>query len=43
VEDWARHWKEEIPFRDFLTEYVEINDDKRTYIIRRRKKSFEKE
>ncbi|GBE54777.1 hypothetical protein BMS3Bbin15_00938 [archaeon BMS3Bbin15] len=41
LEDWESSWKKEIPFRDFLTDYIEINDDKKTYIIKRRKKSFE--
>lgn len=38
VEEWEDRWKDEIAFHDFLDEYVEINDDKRTYIIKKRQK-----
>lgn len=41
LEDWEKRWKREISFRDFLVDYVEINDDQRTYVMRRRKKSYE--
>ncbi len=38
VEEWESFWKDEMQFYDFLDEYVEINDDQRTYIIKTRKK-----
>ena len=28
-EDWESYWKDEIEFYDFLTDFVEINDDKK--------------
>jgi len=43
LEDWERRWKREINFRDFLEDYVEINDDQKTYVVKRRKKSIEEE
>lgn len=41
VEEWETLWKDEIKFYDFLDEYVEINDDQRTYVIKKRKKRGE--
>lgn len=38
AEEWDKHWKEEVGLYDFLDNYIEINDDQRTYIIRKRKK-----
>jgi hypothetical protein len=38
VEEWEKGWKNVIDLYDFLTEYVEINDDLRTYVIKKRKK-----
>ena len=38
VEEWESLWKEEVEFYDFLDEYVEINDDQHTYVIKSRKK-----
>ncbi|MFQ6105887.1 MAG: hypothetical protein ACE5NL_02325 [Candidatus Hydrothermarchaeaceae archaeon] len=38
AEEWEKHWKEEVGLYDFLDNYIEINDDQRTYIIRKRKK-----
>jgi hypothetical protein len=41
AEEWEKRWKEEIAFYDFLEEYIEINDDKRTYVVKKRKKRSE--
>ncbi len=38
VEEWEKHWKKEVGLYDFLTEYVEINDDLHTYVIKKRKR-----
>jgi hypothetical protein len=43
AEEWEKYWRDEIGFYDFLNEYVEIDDDLRTYIIKRRKKKPEEE
>ncbi|MBU2559630.1 hypothetical protein KKA03_01910 [archaeon] len=41
VEEWETLWKDEMDFYDFLDEYVEINDDQRTYVVKMRKKGPE--
>lgn len=38
AEEWEKRWKKEIGFYDFLSEYVEIDDGQRTYIIKKKKK-----
>lgn len=38
VEEWENLWKDELKFYDFLDEYVEINDDHHTYVVKSRKK-----
>jgi|Deesub1362B_J571_1020462.scaffolds.fasta_scaffold11856_1 hypothetical protein len=43
AEEWEKYWRDEIGFYDFLNEYVEIDDDLRTYVIKRRKKKPEEE
>lgn len=42
VEEWNKHWRSEVELYDFLDKYVEINDDLRTYVIRKRKKGIER-
>jgi len=43
VEEWEKYWRDEISFYDFLNEYVEIDDDLHTYVIKIRKKKPEEE
>ncbi|WP_457554936.1 hypothetical protein [Candidatus Pyrohabitans sp.] len=43
AEEWEKHWRESISFYDFLNEYVEIDDDLRTYVIKKRKRKPEEE
>jgi len=43
VEEWEKYWRDEISFYDFLNEYVEIDDDLHTYVIKMRKKKPEEE
>ena len=38
AEEWEKGWKEEVGLYDFLNEYVEIDDELRTYVIKERKK-----
>jgi hypothetical protein len=38
VEEWERKWRDEIGFYDFLTDYVEINDDQRTFVIKKKRR-----
>ncbi|MEE8359085.1 MAG: hypothetical protein V3R82_06715 [Candidatus Hydrothermarchaeales archaeon] len=38
VEEWDKHWKDEVGFYDFLDNYIEINDDIHEYVIKKRKK-----
>ncbi len=38
AEEWEKRWKEEVGLYDFLNEYVEIDDDQRTYVIKGRRK-----
>ncbi len=43
AEEWERYWRDEIPLYDFINEYVEIDDDLRTYVIKLRKRRPEEE
>lgn len=43
LEEWDDHWKDDIAFYDFLNEYVEIDDDLREYVVKRKKKRIEVE
>ncbi len=43
AEEWEKYWRDEIGFYDFLNEYVEIDDDLRTYVIKMRKKKPDEE
>lgn len=43
VEEWNSYWKDSIEFSDFLNDYVEINDDHHTYVIKKRKHKVELE
>ncbi len=38
AEAWEDEWKDQVGLYNFLDEYVEINDEHRTYVIRKRKK-----
>lgn len=37
AEEWDKYWKDKVGLYDFLVEYVEINDEQRTYIIKKKK------
>ena len=37
AEEWEKYWKDKIGLYDFLVDYVEINDDQRTYVIKKKK------
>ncbi len=41
LDEWEKHWKRDIEFFDFLNSYVEINDDLRTYVVKKKKKKVE--
>ncbi|WP_456474932.1 hypothetical protein [Candidatus Pyrohabitans sp.] len=43
AEQWEKYWRDKVDFYDFLNEYVEIDDDLRTYVIRVRKSKPEEE
>ncbi len=43
VEEWDEHWKDSIAFYDFLNDYVEIDDDLREYVVKRKKRRIEVE
>jgi hypothetical protein len=43
VEEWDRYWRDTIEFVDFINDYIEINDDQRTYIVKKRKSEVEAE
>lgn len=43
LEDWENYWRDSIDFVDFLNDYVEINDDQRTYVIKKTKQRVEVE
>jgi hypothetical protein len=38
AEEWEKRWKDEVGLYDFLVDYVEINDDQRTYVVKKKKK-----
>ncbi len=38
AEEWEKRWKAEVWLYDFLTEYIEINDDRHTFVVKERKK-----
>ncbi|MFQ6136440.1 MAG: hypothetical protein ACE5PM_04595 [Candidatus Hydrothermarchaeales archaeon] len=37
VEQWKRYWKDNVGLYESLDEHVEINDDLKTYIIKKKK------
>jgi hypothetical protein len=37
AEEWEKYWKDKVGLYDFLVDYVEINDDQRTYVIKKKK------
>lgn len=39
AEQWDKYWKDKVGLYDFIHEYVEINDDRRTYVIKKKKLS----
>ena len=41
AEQWETYWKDKVGFYDFLSDYVEIDDRTRTYVVRKRKKKPE--
>jgi len=41
AEEWDTYWKENVSFYDFINEYVEINDDLRSYVVKRKKQRVE--
>jgi hypothetical protein len=41
VEEWDRYWRDTIEFTDFINNYIEINDDQRTYIVKKPKSKVE--
>ncbi len=43
VEEWESYWRDTIEFTDFLNDYIEINDDQHTYIVKKRKTEVEAE
>ncbi len=43
VEEWDSYWRDTIEFVDFVNDYIEINDDQRTYIVKKRKSEVEAE
>jgi hypothetical protein len=43
VEEWEDYWRDTIEFTDFLNDYIEINDNQRTYIVKKRKTEIEAE
>jgi hypothetical protein len=38
VEEWDSYWKDSIEFYDFLENYVEINNDQMTFVIKKKPK-----
>jgi hypothetical protein len=43
LDEWDSYWRDSIEFVDFLNDYVEINDDQRTYVVKKRKHEVEVE
>lgn len=41
AEEWEKYWQGTVGLYEFLDKYVEINDDLRTYVIKRRKKKVD--
>ncbi len=41
LEEWEGCWRDTIEFTDFLNDYIEINDDQHTYIVKKRKTEVE--
>jgi hypothetical protein len=38
AETWENEWKDQVGLYNFLNEYVEINDEHHTYVIKMRKR-----
>jgi hypothetical protein len=43
LDEWETTWRDSIEFVDFLNDYVEINDDHKTYVIKKKKTEIEME
>lgn len=37
IEEWDRYWRDSVEFYEFLDKYVEVSDDRRTYVIKRKR------
>jgi hypothetical protein len=43
LDEWESYWRDSIEFVDFLNNYVEINDDHHTYVVKKKKHKVEVE